>query len=197
MENTISRAVLTISTRSCGARIVCDNLLVHNRRIVFLTGYGPTQEVRAFAQLLKLDVQKNFAAETLTGEAIAEAPYKAETSHPVWVTKAQDGYSLIHVLPDHDRFVLTKSEEEARTIHRRLLEQKHFVHQAWFDLLFQEMPEIKPLVGDMKARVRHLDIQKRIIDGVRAGELTFPSPTATLTVQKTGDKEEEGELKAA
>jgi len=166
------------------ATIFCGDLILEeNRLIVFLSAYGPTQEVRAFAQILcdreapLLKIRGRKGMRIAVGGSIG------------LIGKMDNGYSGLYIIPGcQRRLIVGNSREECFTIYSRILDQQHFVHRDWYHHLFDKAEEILPLVGNKKC-CRHIgDVEDEARKHIRDGSFVFPSPTASIMVEVKKEK---------
>lgn len=185
MSHIPSRAIVSLEEKKVGARIFCTNLFLDNQNVLFFTGFGPTQEVRAFAQLLAHE-----GTLVVTDEAGAniERIYGARTENQIWIAKGPEGQSLIYSLPRGTAQIFAPSEDEARTVFYRLLEQQQFVLKDWFPVLFSELPRLQPTVGSMFGCDSMANVEARVKEGLAAQDFRFPPPTAHLVLEQSEKK---------
>lgn len=181
-SDTPERAIVSLETNKAGAKIVCTGLILDNRgKILYMTGFGPTSEVRAFARLMTREADLEVCGED---DSVICRHYSTKTENPVRIARGPEGQSLVVCVPNHTENILAPTEEQARTIYDRILGQQAFVHQDWFAPLFDEMPKLQPIVGSMTAYVTHKNIQKRVEEGLKAGHFQFPAPTTHLIFEQ-------------
>ena len=188
MEQTNSRTFITLTENKLGARIFCTNLFLgkHEREILYITGFGPTQEVRAFAQLMARESEMEVVSQD--GSCLVSS-YGVTTKNQVWIAKGPEGQALLYSVPRHMNMIFAESEQSAKRIYNRLLEQQAFVLQSWFEYLFSELPRLTPHVGSLFGCITHRDIQSRVKEGLLAGEFSIPGSTASFSLKKTNEEE--------
>jgi hypothetical protein len=170
---------ISLLGRRASATIFCGDLILEeNRLIVYLSAYGPTQEVRAFAQILCDREAPLLKIKGRKGMRVA-------VGGPMGlIGKMDNGYSGLYILPGQQRrLIVGNSREECFTIYSRILDQQHFVHRDWYRHLFDKTEEILPFVGDRKC-FRHIgNVPDEVRSGIRDGSFVFPSPTAGIMVE--------------
>ena len=161
------------------ATVVCSNLILDNDcLIVLLSAYGPSQEVRAFAQILydkeapRLQIHGNKNKPVCVGGPVS------------LIGKMDNGYSGLYLLPDPQRRLLIgNSREECFTIYSRILDQQQFVHRDWYLPLFNEAELLAPQIGQ-KQCYRLLDnVPEEVRNRIRYGGFAFPETTTSITVE--------------
>lgn len=171
---------LTISLegKRASATIFASNLMYRRLRdIVFLTAYGPTQEVRAFGQLLSEDGTVLKVPEIITLRSVrCEGTYRI-------IPNLDNGYSAIYLLPSAKDYLLGDSKEECFEIFSRILDQTEFVHRDWYEALFELAEELVPTVGTKKCYRLAQGIEQEVSRRVAEGIFSFPGSTADLTIE--------------
>ncbi len=169
---------ISLEGKKATATIFLSNLIYRRLRdVVFLTAYGPTQEVRAFGQLLTEDGTTLKIPEIATLRAVRpEGLYRIIPNLP-------NGYSAIYVLPSTKDYLLGDSKEECFGIFSRILDQTKFVHREWYEELFDVVTEeIPPAVGTKKCYRLAANIERQVAERVETGAFRFPASTAALTL---------------
>jgi hypothetical protein len=174
MQPTISLLGLRAS-----ASIFCSNLvLVDDRLIVLLSAYGPSQEVRAFAQILHdrdaplLEIPGKKSNRVAVGGLVS------------LISKMDNGYSGLYILPDrHRRLIIGNSREECFSIYSRILDQQQFVHRDWYLPLFDMAEELAPVIGNKKCYRSIENVPDEVRNRIRYGGFAFPEPTADITIE--------------
>lgn len=180
----IRRLPISLTNNKAGARLLCTNLVIKGaRELVYLTAFGPSQEVRAFAQVLK-DKNGDLDA-TLNGRQVSKV-YSLGTNFPVRVVNLGNGHHGVLVVPEEDatRFIVGTSEPECFEIFQRHLNQEQFVHRDWHRPLFDLMPQIKPQIGNLLCYELNYDINHRVKQMLAQGQFRFPDSTADLTITR-------------
>ena len=119
---------ISLMGQRASATIFCNNLILDNDRlIVLLSAYGPSQEVRAFAQILHdreaplLEVPGKKSNRVALGGLVS------------LISKMDNGYSGLYILPSKQRrLIIGNNREECFTIYSRILDQQQFVHRDWY-----------------------------------------------------------------
>lgn len=168
---------ISIRGKKASATIFCSNIFINNKRqTIFLTGYGPSQEVRAFAQLLE------------SGEATLEAAdttFRNITSIGTLriIPKFDNGYSGIYIVPAETSYVVGESEEACFGIYSRILDQHHFVHAEWYKEMFALAEVILPTIGSMKCYRIVTGVENEVQQRLKYGGFKFPESTATIMLE--------------
>jgi len=185
-------AQLAITGRKASATVFASNLVVADKQVLYMTVYGPSQEIRAFAQLLMDDGSR---VELVQDGEVAHEPalQNIKASNVRLVPHIGNGYSGAFIVPTEDACLLIgDSREECYKIFTRILDQQRFVHRDWYVLMFQEVVrEILPLVGSKSCwRYHPKAIETVIKSHLAAGTIIMPPATAQLTIEvpKNNDK---------
>jgi hypothetical protein len=179
--------IITIEGKRVTATLFASNLIFRRLRdVVFLTAYGPTQEVRAFGQLLTEDGANLKVPEIATLRSVRpEGTYRIIPNLP-------NGYSAIYTLPSTKDYLLGDSKEECFGIFSRILDQTKFVHRDWYEDLFAVVTEeVPPTIGEKRCFRLAANIEKEVAERIRSGAFRFPASTADLILDaadSTGTK---------
>ncbi|MBV5327567.1 MAG: hypothetical protein JZU65_07995 [Chlorobium sp.] len=177
---------ITIANDKASATVVCQDLILDDsvpgaRNIFYLNVYGPTQEIRAFAQILAMKG-------ALECHDNAIGPINVWSSHPLRVIpKMGEGYSGAYITPSTDSsFLIGNSKEDCYQVFSRILDQREFVHRDWYEALFNEVSmEIEPLVGIKRCwKFRARELKSEIVNRLKYGGLNMPPATAHFTIEK-------------
>ncbi len=175
---------ITISNDKASATVICRDLFLDDtqpgaRTIFYLTAYGPTQEIRAFAQIL-------------TMKGVLECHGKEMRQLNIWsnhslrvIPKMGEGYSGIYITPSADSpYLIGASKAECYQVFARILDQREFVHRDWYETLFNEVSrEIEPVTGNKRCwKFRAHDLKTEIVNRLRYGGLKMPQATAHFTI---------------
>lgn len=186
---------LTITNKKASATVLCKDLVAENRRVVCLSAYGPTQEVRAFAQILNLGQDSSLESEEKEGSGQVHIFQAYCPTLPRLIPKMGEGYSGLYVLPESHAYLIGNSRDECFGIFSRILDQKEFVHRDWYGELFPALTE--PLEVNIGSKVCfrfHLDkVKAEIPNRVRYGGLKIPAATAHFTIAKEEKTQGEGD----
>ena len=174
MQPTISLLGLRAS-----ASIFCSNLVMDkDRLIVLLSAYGPSQEVRAFAQILHdreaplLEVPDKKSNRVAVGGLVS------------LISKMDNGYSGLYILPErHRRLIIGNNREECFTIYSRILDQQQFVHRDWYLPLFDMAELLVPIIGYKMCYRLKENIPEEVRNRIRYGGFAFPEPTANISIE--------------
>lgn len=170
---------ISLLGQRASATIFCSNLILEDDKlIVLLSAYGPSQEVRAFAQIL------------YDREApVLEVPGRKRDRVAVGGTvsligKIDNGYSGLYILPGRQRrLIVGNSREECFGIYSRILDQQQFVHRDWYLPLFDMAEELTPLIGTKKC-YRHIEnVPDEVRNRIRYGGFAFPEPASCISVE--------------
>jgi len=177
---------ITISNDKASATVICRDLILDDsvagaRNLFYLTAYGPTQEIRAFAQILAM-------------KGSLECHGKEDRSINIWsnhhlrvIPKMGEGYSGVYITPSSDSsFLIGSSKADCYQVFTRILDQREFVHRDWYEVLFNEVStEIEPLVGNKRCwKFRGHELKPEIVNRLKYGGLKMPPATAHFTIEK-------------
>lgn len=169
---------ISLEGKKATATLFVSNLIYRRLRdVVFLTAYGPSQEVRAFGQLLTEDGTTLKIPEIVTLRVVrSEGLYRIIPNLP-------NGYSAIYALPFTKDYLLGDSKEECFGVFSRILDQTKFVHRDWYEELFDVVTEeLPPTVGTKRCYRLAANIEKEVAKRVETGAFRFPASTADLTL---------------
>ncbi|MDO3380416.1 hypothetical protein [Geoalkalibacter halelectricus] len=180
----------SISNKKAAATLLCRDLISSNRKVLCLTAYGPTQEVRAFAHILAMGKDSHLRYFNAEGEDVGSV-YQAYTPYSPKLIRMNEGYSGLYVIPDDTSLLIADNEEGCFNIFSRILDQKEFVHRDWYRELFPVLTEkIEPLLGNLACfAFKQAAVKPEIENRVRYGGLKIPAPTAEFTFE-TEEKHE-------
>lgn len=171
---------VSIEGKKATATIFTSNLIKHGTAVIFLTAYGPTQEVRAFAQILIEGGNITTDSDRINGARLG-GPMKVIPGLP-------NGYSGLYVIPTGNQYLVGDTDEECFGIFARILDQAYFVHRDWYDELAALNARLEPMIGSKKCFIVAKDIEKEVHGRVKFGGFKFPAVTAQITIDR---KEEE------
>lgn len=170
--------IISLTGKRASATILVKDLIYRRLRdIVFLAAYGPSQEVRAFGQLL--------AEEGATLKIPEVATLRAARSEGMCriIPNLTNGYSAIYVLPSTKDYLLGDNKEECFGIFSRILDQTMFVHRDWYEQLFDVVvEELQPTVGAKLCYRLKNNIEEEVAERVANGAFTMPASTADLVL---------------
>lgn len=167
--------IISIRGKKASATIFASNLVIHGNLMIHLTAYGPTQEVRAFAQLLLEG--SNVSWETGNINAKLNGIMKII---PGWA----NGYSGLYVIPTGNEYIMGETEEECFNVLSRILDQAYFVHRTWYKKVAKLNTRLDPTIGDKKCFILVAKLEEEVRNFVKYGKFKFPAVTAKLTVEK-------------
>jgi len=177
---------ITISNDKASATVICRDLFLDDsvpgaRNLFYLNAYGPTQEIRAFAQILAMKG-------SLECHGKEDRSINIWSNHPLRVIpKMGEGYSGVYITPSSDSsFLIGNSKEECYQVFTRILDQREFVHRDWYEALFNEVStEIEPLVGNKRCwKFRAHELKSEIVNRLKYGGLKMPPATAHFRIEK-------------
>lgn len=178
-------ATISLKGKRATATIFCSNLIMKGRNVAFLTAYGPSQEVRAFAHLLT------------SGEAELETENTkvintSFLSNPTMIPKLDNGYTGLYLVPPlSSQLVIGNSEDECFDIYSRVLDQQQFVHCDWYRDIFKLAKEMTPEIGVKKCYQTIENVAHEVQQRIKYGAFSFPVSTAELVVE-TNEKKDGG-----
>jgi hypothetical protein len=170
---------ISLLGQRASATIFCNNLILDNDRlIVMLSAYGPSQEVRAFAQIL-------YDKEAPLLEIPGKKSNRISVGGPVsLIGKMDNGYSGLYILPDRQRrLIVGNNREECFTIYSRILDQQQFVHRDWYLPLFDMAELLVPLIGNKICYRLKENVPEEVRNRIRYGGFVFPEPTADISIE--------------
>lgn len=177
---------ITIANDKASATVICRDLILDDtvagaRNIIYLTAYGPTQEIRAFAQVLAM---KGY----LECHGTDSRQINVWSNHPLRVIpKMGEGYSGIHITPAAgSSYLIGSSKQDCYQVFTRILDQQEFVHRDWYETLFTEVTrEIEPVTGNRRCwKFLAHDLKSEIVNRLKYGGLKMPLATAHFTIEK-------------
>jgi hypothetical protein len=172
------RPAISLLGQRASATILCSNLILEeDRLIILLTAYGPSQEVRAFAQILRdrepplLEIPGKKGVRVSLGGVLS------------LIARMENGYSGLYLLPNRERrLIVGNSREECFAIYSRILDQQQFVHRDWYPPLFDLAEKLEPVIGS-KLCYRHMgNVAEEVSNRIKNGDFAFPVSTAQITV---------------
>ena len=194
---------ITLACKKTAATIFCTNLILYpTRHIVYLKAFGPTQEVRAFAQAFreKPELVIHHDADLETGDRLFNRVCNIEIFGNLrLIPNLGNGYMGLIIAPETRDLLIGATREECFTHFSRILDQEHFVHREWYDKLFSLAKEVSVSIGEGVCLFFPFEkgqIQRAIQEMLKWKSLSMPAPTEELTVGTTG-KENQEEKEAA
>jgi len=167
---------ISINGKRANATIFASNLIRHTSSVIFLTAYGPTQEVRAFAQILLEGGDIESDACNITGVSLGGI-MKVIPGMP-------NGYSGLYVIPAGNKYIVGDTDEDCFNILSRVLDQAYFVHRDWYKEVTGLNARLDPKIGTKKCYIMVDNLEEEVRNRVKYGSLKFPVSTATLTIEK-------------
>ena len=169
---------ISLLGQRASATILCSNLILEEERlIVLLTAYGPSQEVRAFAQILCDREAPLLEIPGRKGKLVSMGGTLS------LISKMDNGYSGLYILPNRERrLIVGNSREECFAIYSRILDQQQFVHRDWYLPLFDLADKLSPVIGNKKCYRNIGNIFEEVSNRIRNSGFAFPAPTADIKV---------------
>jgi hypothetical protein len=170
---------ISLLGQRASATIFCNNLILDNDRlIVMLSTYGPSQEVRAFAQIL---YDKEAPLLEIPGKKGSRISFGGPVS---LIGKMDNGYSGLYILPSKQRrLIIGNNREECFTIYSRILDQQQFVHRDWYLPLFDMAELLVPQIGNKVCYRLIENVPEEVRNRIRYGGFAFPETTTGITVE--------------
>ena len=173
--------IITLEGKRASATVRVSHLILRGGyQAIYMKAYGPTQEIRAFAQILSDGVSH---METV-GTTVRNFTYKGSLR---LIPKLENGYSALYIIPTGMEIVIEDTQEKCFEVFSRILDQKQFVHRDWYLSLFNLAQEITPLIGTMKCFVPVSNVEVEVLERVQSGEFAMPAPTAELTIEMNAE----------
>lgn len=174
---------IALTGKKASATVFVSNLIVVNKQVRYLTAYGPTQEVRAFAQLLASGEAEAVIEENGVHK---ERIYNLSGRDVRFVTDLGNGYSGVFIIPAADSHLLIgNSQAECYNIFSLILDQQEFVHRDWYPLMFSKIAkEIPTTLGSKRCWQYHPEsIPLIIAEALKWDAIMMPPTTAHLVVE--------------
>ena len=169
--------IITLEGKRASATARVSNLILRGHvQAIYMTAYGPSQEIRAFAQILS----DGGSRMEMNEKTVHNFTYKGSMR---MIPKLENGYSALYIIPTGMDILIGDSQEKCFEIFSRILDQKQFVHRDWYLSLFNLAQEITPLIGTMKCFVPVSNVEGEVLERVQNGEFGMPAPTADLTIE--------------
>lgn len=179
-------STISITGKTAVATVFASNLITHNGDVIFLTAYGPSQETRAFSQIL------------LQGGSRMEVQFEDDKTRTIhdpklagrigMLTELEHGYTALYVIPTGTDYIVGDNEAECMGILSRILDQHHFVLQAWYKGVRKLAEEVKPILGTKKCLITPQNIETEVQQRVSSGQFRFPVAVVSLTVEKAEEE---------
>jgi len=176
---------LSITGKKATATVFASNLIIDNCDLIFLTAYGPTQEIRAFAQIL---LEGGNMIEVTSPDGSKDAKRANVAGKLSMIPQLDHGYTAMYVFPTGMKYIVGDSEEICAAVMARILDQGYFVHRDWYSEIRKLASELIPVVGDKKCLVMPDGIEAEVKERISKGLFRFPATTADLTVETEQDK---------
>lgn len=167
---------VSIEGKRANATIFVSNLIKHGSQVIFLTAYGPTQEVRAFAQILSEGGDIETDKDRINGARL-NGMMKVIPGLP-------NGYSGLYIIPTGNQYLVGDTDEECFGIFGRILDQAYFVHRDWYADLATLNARLEPMIGIKKCFIVAQDIVNEVQGRVKYGAFKFPASTAQITLER-------------
>ena len=167
---------ISIVGKKANATIFASNLIRHTNNIIFLTAYGPTQEVRAFAQILLEGGDIESDSGNINGASL-DGIMKIIPGMP-------NGYSGLYVIPAGNSYIVGDTDEDCFNILSRILDQAYFVHKDWYQEVADLNAPLDAMIGTKKCNIQVGNLEEEVRNRVKYGSFKFPVATAVLTIEK-------------
>ncbi len=185
-QNSYQPKMVSIVGKKASATVMVRDLITtkaHGDCILFLTAYGPTQEIRCFAQLL-------FDGEVLSSDNVTIRSAKPRQGSVFKIIpNLEHGYSAMYLYPTGCEYIIADTDEEVLTIFSRVLDQKYFVHRSWYEEIAKLILPLTPIAGNKKCFMVADNLAEEVANRVKYGGLQFPTVTATLAVEMANKTE--------
>lgn len=173
--------ILTAVGKTASAAVRVSNLIttgMNGHCILYMTAYGPTSEIRCLAQLLFEAQHMNFDDRRLN------SPRPKDGTLYRIIPKLAHGFSALYLYPTGTKYIIKASREDCFNVFSRILDQQYFAHLDWYENLFaMHANEVIPLIGNKSCFLVPDTLTESIQKGVKSGDLPFPSPTQSLTIE--------------
>jgi len=167
---------ISINGKKASATIFVSGLINHTNTVIFLNSYGPTQEVRAFAQILlesgNIDWDNGHINGAKLGGILKIIPGLA------------NGYSALYVIPEGNKYIIGDTDQDCFNVFSRILDQAYFVHKTWYKKVAALNARLDPSIGNKKCCIVIDNLEEEVRNRVKFGNFKFPAVTAKLTVEK-------------
>lgn len=175
MPNIYMPETISIGGKKANATIFCSDLIRHNSDVIFLKAYGPTQEVRAFAQIL-------LESGDITSDNVNITSAKLAGIMKI-IPNLANGYSALFVVPTGNTYIIGDTDEECFDILSRILDQAYFVHRDWYKEVVKLNARLDPKIGTKKCYILVKNLAEEVLNRVKFGAFKFPKVSASLTVE--------------
>jgi hypothetical protein len=183
---------ITLTCKKTAATIFCTNLILYpTKNIVYLKSFGPTQEVRAFAQMFREEPELmiHHDADPDTGNRPFDRVYSVKVFGNLrLIPNLGNGYTGLVIAPETHNLLISATREECFTHFSRILDQEHFVHREWYEKLFSLAKEVPVSVGEGVCLFFPFEketVRNAIQEMLKWRSLSMPAPTEELTVGTT------------
>lgn len=179
-------AYISIKGKTAAATLLTNNFIErqHGNEIIFMTAYGPTQEVRCFAQVL-FTKEGDLTVENEENGILARH-YKAKTSQTCQILPhISNGYSGLFIIPKAtSNIIVASTQRDCYDIFTRIMDQQEFAHRNWYPHLFEKSTtKVESAVGGKACYIFDREkIEHFIVGGLEHGSLQMPPPTAMLNL---------------
>lgn len=167
---------ISINGKRANATIFASNLINHVSQVIFLTAYGPTQEVRAFAQILLEGGDIESDACNIKGASLGGI-MKIIPGMP-------NGYSGLYVIPAGNKYIVGDTDDDCFNILSRVLDQAYFVHRNWYEEISKLNAKLPSKIGTKRCFIMVENLEEEVRNRVKYGSFQFPVVTARLTIEK-------------
>ncbi len=178
------KKTISIQNKKASATLIVEDFIesLLGKDILFMTAYGPTQELRCFAQILG---SKDGTLEINEGDTNVRRINNSQCLQTMAILqKPEHGYSALVITPTDCSTIIGTTEEECFAVFGRILDQSEFVHRDWYRFVWdQVVKKVDPAVGKRLCyQFRKAEITSSIQGGLQYGGITMPPATADLTL---------------
>lgn len=176
------KKTVTISNRRSSATLIVEDFIATKGDILLMTAYGPTQEVRCFAQILG---SKDGELEVYDGESRLARLNDAKSLQAMQLLhKPEYCYSALSITPCSTTTIIGENEEDCFNVFSRILDQSEFVHREWYRFVWEKVSTGIP--AQVGKRICYLYSKSRIDEvvkgGLNYGGIAMPASTVDLTM---------------
>lgn len=178
------KKTVTISNKKSATTLIVEDFIDSpvGRDILLMTAYGPTQELRCFAQILG---SKDGFLEITEGDNRILSINQAQCLQTMSIIhKPEHCYSALSIVPSTVSTIIGNSDEECYGIFSRILDQMEFVHRDWYRFVWDKVAiSVTPQVGTRSCYIfTKSRIDEVVKGGLEYGGISMPAPTANLTM---------------
>jgi hypothetical protein len=184
----IMKIITLKNNRDLGAKIVATQLINENKRICYLEGFGPSSEVRCFAQLLRKG-DSDLSVPTETDQVNTIRKTIIPDTCDIRVVALQNDYMAILVVPSNTTYLVADTEEQLFKLFSRELDQKHFGCKVWYETIYQETMLLHPIIGDKACRVNNINVHDVISEKLSSNTFAIPTTEHEINIEVAEDSD--------